>query len=555
MTETTQDTRIHKLIIDDEYKERALNQVKDMVRGNKYDPEDVKLESFEGEVLEFQCENMLTILRKSTQKIVPGKVEGAIKVENDTAAQDAMNKAYLTLAEDKDTERKIRNIVLNRSDEGFSADNIVIPITFWKKDFVVTDPCVTCKATGNVKCLPCGGQGREQCPKCNGSGMSHCTHCNGAQMIQGPNGNRIQCPVCHGNGRTSCPSCHQSGMIQCSTCRTKGFTPCPNCQGHAWASTVYTMEIEIRTAFDYPRTKLPEQVVAMIDKHGVKIKNHAQITISQVQDSTVNIEDEEKVKEQATSDLNKDYRIPVLYDVVLPYGHAEYNINDKSYYTFLFGTQSHLTHVSPFLDDLLKNGIRKLHDAAEQRGDVTENLKQASEYRTLKEGILYTALHSLGKARNLLKKTNKLGLSDEAIKDIITQTDLALKCITKKPREKGLLFAALGHITILGAYFLSPIRETIMLNIPNTDMHIVFDALTVITSAFLGAIIIQTTAQSAIQRLLRNLMPDSTKKTATPKLGNITYWNAGIATIIALMAIELSHQLELTPPLWYINLF
>ncbi len=555
MTETTQDTHIHKLLIDDEYKERALSQVKEMVQGNKYDPEDVKLESFDGEVLQFQCENMLTILRKNTQKIVPGKIESAVKVENESAAHDAMNKAYLTLSEDKDLERKIRSVVLNRSDEGFAANNIIIPLPFWKKDFVVIAPCATCRATGSVKCLPCAGKGQEQCPKCNGSGMGHCSQCHGAQMVQGPNNNKIQCPVCHGNGRTSCTSCNQSGMIRCSTCRTKVVTTCPNCQGHAWASTIYTMEIEIKTAFDYPRTKLPEKIVEMMDRHGVKIKNHAKITVSQALESSVNTEDLQKAKEQATSDLNKDYRIPVIYDVVLPYGHAEYNIADKSYYTFLFGTQSQLTHVSPFLDDLLKNGIRKLHDAAEHRGDIADNLKQASEYRTLREGILYTASYSLGKARNLLKKTNKLGLSDNAIKDIIIQTDSALKHVTKKPREKGLLFASLGHLILLGLYYLTPLRSKIIAHIPNPNMHIAFDALTLIASIFFGIIIIQSTAQSAMQKLLHHIMPNNVKKSTPPKLGDVAYWNIGIALIIAMLIIESSRQFALNSPLWYINLF
>ncbi len=547
-----QDTEIRNLTIKDEYKEKALAQVKRMITGNKFNPDDIKLEKFEGEVLCFQAENMLTVLKKIGHKKISGRVTGSVVVDNESAAKEAMNKAYLTLSNDTDMQRKIREVVLNREDKGFAVDNNIIPLPFWKKEFVIFEPCHTCSSSGNVKCLPCSGKGLDQCSRCNGSGMEHCRHCNGAQMIQGPAGNKVQCPICHGQGRTSCTYCNQTGRIQCKTCRGKGITTCPNCQGNAWSSNIHILEIELRTAFDYPRDKLPEKVVAMIEKHGSKISKHADINISQAEKSEVNADDEEKAKLQADADKKKDYIIPIIYEVYLPYAHIEYNINDVSYYSFIFGTQGKLIHVSPFLDDLIKHGTRKLSDAAELRGDVSENLCQAAEYRTIKEGILYSATNSMGKAKKLLKQSNRVGLSDGAINDIVKQTDIALKNITKKPRNIGLIFAAILYCLIFAGYFLLPIRENIISNISNSNFHIIVDISILLLSIYIGIVTIKTVAHSAIKKVMHKI---GIKKSTPPKLGEKMYWNISIAILIFVMIIELSKNMNASTPSWYMNLF
>ena len=545
-----QDTTIHTLVIDEAYKDDALAQIKKMVKGNKCDPETVTLETFEGEILHFQAENMLTILTKTSHKRVPGRVSGPVAVDNEVAAKSAIANAYHTLSQDRDMERKIRDVVLKRDDQGFGLQDHV-PLPFWKKELVIFEPCLTCRTTGSVKCLPCAGKGVDQCVSCHGSGMRHCTHCNGAQMIAGPNGHTIQCPVCHGHGRTSCPSCHQSGTVPCKTCRSKGITPCPNCQGNAWMSHIHLMEIEARTAFDYPRGKLPEKVVAMIEKHGAKIREHADITISQEEMSTVNIDDDQKAKELEDADKNKDYRIPILYEVFLPYGHAEYNINDKTYYTFLFGTQGRLIHASPFLDDLIKNGIRKLSDAAEFRGDIEENLTYAAEYRTVKEGIFYTALYPLGKAKHLLKKANTPGLSDTAIEKIVSYTDTALRHITKKPRNVGLIFSGILNFILFCVYFLSPARGMILSRMQNQDFHFIFDIFVLFSVLYLGIIMIQTLSFAAVKRVMMRI---GISKPAVPKLGKRLYWSAGLSVLLFFLVLEISRRMGIAP-LWYSALF
>lgn len=554
-TEHTQDTQIQKMAIDQAYKDNALAQVKALVKGNKFDPENVTLETFEGEILQFQAENMLTILRKDAHKKVGGRIQGPTPVDNEIALKEAMTRAYNSLAVDHDFERRIRDVILKRDDKGFGVDGDIIPLPFWKKEFVIYEPCLTCHKNGNIKCQNCSGQGTELCPRCSGSGMNPCSHCRGAQWVQAQNGQKIQCPVCHGQGRQGCNSCNHNGKIQCKTCRGKGITTCPNCNGAAWISDIHVMEIQARTNFDYPRKRLPDKVVLMIEKYGAKISEHARITISQQNQSIVNIDDEEKARQQQESDQRNDIRIPVLYEVSIPYGHIEYNINGKSYYTFLFGTKAELSHVSPFLDDLIKNGIRKVTDAAEGRGDVVENLKQAAEYKTMRQGIVYASRHGLGKAKKMLQKSNPLGLSESAITTIITNADLAMKNITKKPRIIGTIAAGFLHAGIIGGYMLLPVRSTLVSKLPQATLEPIADGLVLCLSVYLGMLVIQGFAQNAVQKVMAAVMPKNANVTISPKLGNTSMWNAGIALAVFIGVLETAHRFTFTAPNWYMNLF
>ncbi len=510
----------HKINVDEEYKEQALQKIQELVKGNDCSPEEVKLETFDGEVLQFSAENTLTVLTKLSEKRIAGRVEGPVKVDNEIAAKSAIDSAYKTLKASMDMERKIRDVLLGREDKGFGVTGDFIQLPFFKKEFVIFEPCQTCKTTGSVQCMPCHGKGLGPCPRCNGSGMGHCTHCNGAQMINGPNGQRIQCPICHGQGRSMCTQCQQRGTIQCKVCRSTGTTPCQNCNGNAWSSHLHIMEIEARTNFEYPRESVPEKVSNMIDKHGAKIKDHAKIVIVP-----------EQPKGQEPEEYSEHFEVPVKYDVTLPYGHVEYEIKGKTYYTFLFGIQGRLTHVSPFLDDLIKNGIRKLKDAAELRGDVTENLKAAAQYRTVKEGIIFSALHGKTKAQKALKSKNTLGLSDELIKEIIETADIAFRNITRKPRTMGLIYSGILSAVIFAAYFFT-LRNQITGQIPNPNMHHLIDALTLGVTSYLGVLTIQTTAATALKNTLSALLPEGMKKSAPPKLGNMLYYSLGISAAI-----------------------
>lgn len=546
-------TETRKLQIDEHFKDDALKKIKTLVSGNKSDPEAITLVSFDGEVLQFQAETILQIATKISNISKPGRVQGPVQIGSEVEAKEEIRKQYLALTKDRDTTRKIRETVLNRNDQGFAQDGIVIPLPFWRKEFVIFDECSTCRAKGTIQCQRCAGKGYEQCTLCKSSGMAICTQCRGGQQIVGPQGQKIPCPTCHGRGRMSCPQCNQSGQIQCTVCRTKGFTTCAACQGHAWTSNIKVVEIEGRTAFDYPREDLPEKVVAMVDARKDKIKDDAEIHISQL--AAENPQQEEKPKaEQVEGRPDAVYRVPIKYEVILPYAHIEFEIEDKTYYTFLFGTKGRLTHVSPFIEDLIKNGVRKLGDAADQRGDVAQNLKAASEYRTVKDAIVAAARFPLRKAAQEVKKTNRLGISGEKIKELIVLADQAMKNTTDKPRKIGMAVAGVGFSAFFLCYFLTPLRGLIVGAIANTNIHIAVDGLILVLCLYLSTLVMQMTAAGAMKNALKGIIPPEQEKGLTPKLGASGFWTTLILIGAFLVALELSRHTGVEAPSWYAGL-
>lgn len=545
-------TKVHKVKIDDRFKDDALEKVRALVKGNGLDPQDVTLASFDGELLHFEAHTDLVVVTKFAKKIVPGRMTGPVVVASESALQEAINKEYLTLFTDADSQRKIREIFLNRDDQGFGINDVFMQIPFWKKEFVVFEPCQTCRSTGKILCRTCGGKGILPCTRCAGSGKTFCSYCNSAKMVASPNGGKVQCTVCYGNGRMSCNQCQQSGRMRCRVCASKGSTPCPNCQGHAWASNLTIVNIEAKTKFEYPKEELPDKVVMMIDQYGDKIKEHSKIHLMESKTNALKEAAKEEDNAQEIAEKQKILHIPIFYEVSLPYGHFEFDIKGTSYYTFLFGIKGDLTHVSPFLDALIKNGLRKLQDAVDKRGDTEDNLKAAAEYRAIKRGILYASKFTRFKARKKLEQDFPFGLSKEAIDTIISSADRALKNITKMARVKGTIASGIFMSAISAGYFLSPLRKFLTTKINPPPLMFVLDGLIFVSGIYIGTMIIQGLANRNLASLLQKLIGTKEKSSfGAAKLGNTIYWNALISFILFILCVEATRHFGVDVPSWY----
>ena len=110
-----------------------------MVKGNKFNPDDVTVESFEGEILHFQAETVLNLFTKVHEKHVPGQLKGPLLVKDEVAAKEGMAKAYAVIADDLAMERQIRDVIIKRDDRGFALDQFIAPLPFAKKEFVILD--------------------------------------------------------------------------------------------------------------------------------------------------------------------------------------------------------------------------------------------------------------------------------------------------------------------------------------------------------------------------------------------------------------------------------
>lgn len=544
--------KVHKVKIDDHFKDDALLKVQSYVKGNGIDPAEVKLASFDGELLHFQAYTNLIVTTKISKKVIPGRMTGPVVVANEVALQENINKEYMTLFTDADSQRKIREIFLNRNDQGFGIQDEFMQIPFWKKEYVIFEPCQTCRSTGKVHCRNCGGKGILPCSRCAGTGKVFCSHCNGARTVQNAQGQRMQCPICYGQGKTGCNTCQHSGRMQCRICGTRGSTPCPNCQGHAWSSNLTIVNIEAKAKFEYPREELPDKICIMIDELGDKIKDHAKIHLMEVATNTLIENDNNEDNLSEKTEKTKVLHIPIFYEVSIPYGHFEFEIEGKSYYTFLFGIKGKLSHASPFLDDLIKNGLRKLQDAVDKRGDIAKNLFAAAEYRVIKHGVLYASRFSKQKALQKLDKDFPVGLSRTSSEIILTQSDLALKLLSEKPRRVGIAFSGLFMFAFYSGFLLSPIQKLIERKIPSAELQAAFDALILGCGIYIGTLIIQIFANKTISKILQPLLGDKKDSAyGAAKLGNSSIINIGLGILLFILTLECARALGLDIPLWY----
>ncbi len=497
-----------------DYKEKALEKIRQAVKGNRFDPAKITIDNFDGGIVKFTAKTQLEIRTKISEKTVPGRQGGAQVVDSGVALKAAVDQDIQNLMSSNDTAQKIKALVLGRDDKGFALDGVDIPIDFWKKDFVYYEGCGTCKTQGRLQCQRCHGLGHESCPQCHKKGVIPCTQCRGSQEIQGPNGQQ-QCPQCQGQGDISCSLCQQRGEVQCRICKTKGETTCTACNGAGWNSHITMAEIEVHTNFDYERGAVPDKAAKLIEKLGPKLSGHAGI----------------EVLEQAQEAQEKE--IAIHYQVALPCGPISFLVGDEKAEGFLFGNQMKLTSVSPFLEPILAKGMQKLQDAANGRGSVAGNLQAAAKYRTLRQAILAAARYKLNKAAKALQSGSPVGLSKAKINELVQNADKALKNITAKPRQQGLIGGLGLSALIYGAWFFA-LRASILASVANEAAHMAVDLMVFAAGAGLVIFVIQLVSAKALRTALKGIVPPGKEKAFTPKTGKTgLYASIGAFVIFA----------------------
>ncbi|MDH5723584.1 MAG: hypothetical protein OEY94_09725, partial [Alphaproteobacteria bacterium] len=331
---------------------------------------------------------------------------------------------------------------------------------------------------------------------------------------------------------------------------SKGVTKCPNCQGNAFASHITIAELQGRCEFNYPDDELPDKVVALIEEYGDKIKEHATIALLDEQ----NVEVIDEGGEDARDAEHKILKLPIFYNVILPYGHIEFNIRDKSYYSFLFGKQALLSHVSPFMDDILQNGLRKIDDAAENRGSVEENLAQAAKYKTLRQAMVLSANMPMRKALAKLSERYPYGFKDETLNAVLMKIAQSYRNITKHSVTTGMAAAwVLSTVLSLG-YFALPFRDIIASKAPNLAVMGGIDFLALGLIIFLGNTVIKSFAASSLNKAFKRIIPKQNVKPKAASLGNTSLINALLSAITFLAVIEASRHMPIETPLWYLSL-
>lgn len=514
------------------YAEPALLAVREALRGNGVKAEQVTIQKFSGEVAEFETTISLSLRTRTIEKVIPGKKSGGEKVEGPQGVRDGLERERRKILTTPDIIFRIKSMVVERKDKGFSTRNEIMKLPFLSKEFIYFHPCKNCNAQGEIRCQRCHGKGFESCPKCNGQGMEHCSQCRGAQVISGPQNRPMSCPTCNGQGRTPCRTCHQTRRIVCPICKKTGATKCQQCNGNAWNSYVTSAEFDVACTSNFNRGGLNDKIIQLIEKLGKKLSDYAEFTVQ-----NQNNEQQEEII------LN--------YNVRFPYAETELKIGrSETVPIILLGQQAQIHSVPNFLETMLRPGIKTLQYAAQGKGNVAKKIQQAGRYRTIRQAIVGAAKYSRGKAAKLLAKNTPLGMSQDAIKSLIINADKALQKITEKPRMKGMLAGSAAAGILFAIYFITPLRSLITSMLPNSLLHPAIDVLVLGIGWIIAITAIQFSGAEAMKKALQGLLPEG-QSIPKPKAGSQGIWAALLCAIFFLIATEATIHISTTPPEWY----
>ena len=526
--------------VDPEFKKKGLQKIRAIVDGNGIKGEDVTEVNFDGGTLQYLATTKLQFRFKTLERVEAGKRPGK-QLPSPKAIHEEIAKQEQKITHRADIVKQVQTYVAEeRKDMGYGLDGQIIKLPFLYTDYVFYEACKNCHAKGQVQCQRCHGQGHEMCPQCHGQGLDVCQQCNGSQFIQGPNG-RQQCPRCFGRGKTSCSLCNERRKVQCRVCKTKGTIQCSICNGHAWNTHFYRLEIDAMPSFDLDRSNIKDRVGDVINDLGPELitKGHAQAKVIY------------KEQNEKQSEDKRDY-ITVPYMVQVPFGELRYKIGEETHGTLLFGYNCALYHLPDLLDKLLKTPIKRLQEAAENRGNVAEKVQKCAQYRTLRGALLASSRYPLKKAAKKIKMDNPQGLRNETIKQITLYSDRALKNITRKPRKQGFYIALALMAVIFGIYFPAGVQAMIAAAIPAQIIQLGFDIAVfalALTSAFY---LVKFMSRHAMKQALGDILTGS-GKLPMPKLGKTAERLAYIAPALYLIALEASVHLA-TAPWWYMQL-
>lgn len=518
--------------------DHAMERIREAVKGNGYDHEKIHVDHIEGVELLFTGKNKLSLKTSSSEKILPGKHSVGSVVENKQALENAISETSFNIKQE--SLQKIRALITQRADKGFGLDDEYIDIPFLTKDYTYVEPCQKCSGSGSLQCMNCSGSGSTVCGECHGSTIVTCPTCHGSNVIMGANGQSQQCPRCSGQGSIGCVTCSQKGHIDCHKCKRSGHITCDNCKGHGHISYIHRIEVKAHTRFTYDTQDVPEDICKQIDQLGSKIEQYAKIEIDNI--------DESKKAE------NKDF-LSIIYNVKLPYGHLEFKTGKSKNYALLFGYHYKLTYVSSFIDPLIKEGLRSLKNAGESRGSTKLNLEKAAQYRCIHEGIIACLSHSKKKSAQKILASTPLGLSKQSIKQIVIYADRAIKAITLKPRQKGFLLSLLLMSVFFALYFLLPLRNLMVLVLPQESLQILFDLSLIGVFSYINFAVIRSVSALSMSHILKNLLTERKKHSIKIKTG--VFGGLGIlaCSLLFLFFLELARQIGNFAPSWYTQIW
>lgn len=513
--------------------QKALKQIRLLSDGNGTSASAVQIMDAKGEFISMEALTHLELDIDTAQEERVGQHQQGTFLPTMETMQAAITKAQAGIIKNDQSRQFVADKMLKRPDQGFASHGETLPLKELKQDFSCHTPCGTCQGQGHSTCRQCGGQRKEVCTQCHGRTMIPCRYCHGNGMLQGQDGKQQQCTFCFGQRQVSCPLCQKTGRMNCRKCRASGHIKCDPCKGGGVFTQIVSVLPVVKTLFEMDRAELPHPAVWAIENMGTKLaaKGHMDIAAEQV--------------------TRKDGGLAIAYNATFPYGDITFSINGKPVKANIFGKKAKLLKLKPFLEDLIRPAMVNLNKAANNDGVVANQIKKASGHTLIGKAILYAATMPKKKALMTLKKHYPIGISNQALQNIIKTADRAMGNVTRRPRYIGL---GIGLIAVAGAYaalFLTKGYEGLMNTINNTSLEIVVAAALIGAGGGLAHYMIKMTAKRAMKQAIGHLMPNKGQIKIPAKTRTSGLYAYLGAAVLFFVIIEITRQTGSLTPSWY----
>lgn len=476
--------------------QRALKNIRALARGNGAETDAIQIKEIHDSFIKCEAITHLELHPNIDQKQKEGRIQAG-ELLKDAATLEKTIQEQSTKAIKNDEIRKLMaRMLLERADKGFSLHSEHFDMPALKKVYSVQQNCGDCQGHAQKACGRCNGQRMEVCNVCHARGMIACNRCHGSGTQQNQNGQQTPCSFCHGARQVTCPTCQKRGQITCRQCKGTGTTKCNTCKGQGAFTIINEVNFTMKTLFEIDRAELPHPAVKAIETRGSKMVERDHIKVSG-----------EQVKRE-------DGGLAIQYQVEFPYANLLLSLNGQPIKAELFGFKGKIVKLPAFLENMVGSQVALLEQAA--RGQNAEpNIVKASKTRIISEALALVLQNPRKAALFKLKKRYPLGISNDGLKNIITNAHAGLKQLTSKSRYGAYAIASLFNLALTMGYFLS-LRAMITPSL-NGNMMMVADLALIPLGGFIGYMITKFIIRRPLIKALGHIVKN-------PKLREVGAW-------------------------------
>jgi hypothetical protein len=425
--------------VEPSYAEKALERLRRLAKGNGIAPDKIVLEGKEEQTVHLSAKMMVSPKLDIQVNQYPGlaRDKDSKSFPDVAAMREEVAKQKSEFEAGMDWLAPVIEEVKRAPGEGWGLDGATISIPSHRVVYAASENCPSCGGAGALQCPQCHGQQKLPCSVCQGEGKELCLNCNATG--HDPLNPQKECYLCKGTRYMVCRQCQGLQWMPCSACMGRGSSPCGTCRGSGKISEEIRTTGTATAEFRLDRTSdIPSGFLRGLDKLGIPnlVKGYGKISMSP----------------PVPNDEDKNAARTLIYKAEVPYTEIRLKIADKpTALVSLFGLKGAMLGCPAFLDEGTQMARETLRRATTQTGALAGAMKCRAVFEAL-------ALEMGGRGQlREMKKIYPVGLSEKAMREILSDGAKALALQTRKRRIAAAVVSFIAGSGLIGGYFLSDI--------------------------------------------------------------------------------------------------